>query len=249
MSSNNEKAILTIENVTMRFGGMVALNGINAKLYEGEILGLIGPNGAGKTTLFNCITGELKPTGGKIYLGTHVISGQESNKICREGIGRTFQIVRPFNSMTVRENVAVSAMAKGMSVKHSLEKAQDVLESLGLTDIADMSPGSLTLSLKKRLEVARALASDPQILLLDEVMAGLNIHEMSAFSQLIQKINDSGVTIMIVEHIMQAVMTLCRRVIVLNFGKILTEGSTEQVMNDERVITAYLGEGYHAAKN
>ncbi len=249
MSDGNNETILKIKNVTKRFGGMVALSNVNAVLHKGEILGLIGPNGAGKTTLFNCITGGIKPTSGKVYLEGRVISGQEPNKICHEGIGRTFQIVRPFSSITVRENVAVSAMAKGMSVKQSLEKAQEVLEGLGLTEIADQYPGSLTLSLKKRLEVARAMASDPKVLLLDEVMAGLNIQEMSVFSQLIKKINDAGVTIVIVEHIMQAVVALCKRVIVLNFGTILAEGSTAQVMNDERVITAYLGEGYHAVEN
>ncbi len=246
MTSGNMQTILRIENVTMRFGGMVALNKVSAELHEGEILGLIGPNGAGKTTLFNCITGGLKPTSGRVYLGKRNITGQLPNKVCHEGIGRTFQIVRPFNSLTVRENVAVGAMAKGMSVRNSLDKAQSVLEILGLTDIAETYPGSLTLSLKKRLEVARAMASDPKILLLDEVMAGLNINEMTAFSKLIKAIHSQGVTIMIVEHIMQAVMELCNRVIVLNFGEILKMGTPEEVINDEKVITAYLGEGYHA---
>jgi branched-chain amino acid transport system ATP-binding protein len=246
MAGSNKQTILKIEDITMRFGGMVALNKVSAELHEGEILGLIGPNGAGKTTLFNCITGGLKPTRGRIYLGKRNITGQLPNKVCHEGIGRTFQIVRPFNSLTVRENVAVSAMAKGMSVKNSLDKAQSVLEMLDLADIAEAYPGSLTLSLKKRLEVARAMATDPKILLLDEVMAGLNINEMTAFSKLIKAIYSQGVTIMIVEHIMQAVMELCNRVIVLNFGEILKVGTPEEVMNDERVITAYLGEGYHA---
>jgi branched-chain amino acid transport system ATP-binding protein len=246
MSGNNAETILRIENLSMRFGGMVALDNVSAELYKGEILGLIGPNGAGKTTLFNCITGELKPSAGKVFLGQKQISGQQPNKICRAGIGRTFQIVRPFNSMTVRENVAVAAMAMGKSVKAAMDKATDVLENLGLLDIADLYPGSLTLSLKKRLEVARAMAADPEVLLLDEVMAGLNINEMSSFAQLVQKINDSGVTIMIVEHIMQAVVTLCKRVVVLNFGQLLTQGTTEEVMNDERVIAAYLGEKHHA---
>lgn len=246
MAGSNKQTILKIEDITMRFGGMVALNKVSAELHEGEILGLIGPNGAGKTTLFNCITGGLKPTRGRIYLGKRNITGQLPNKVCHEGIGRTFQIVRPFNSLTVRENVAVSAMAKGMSVKNSLDKAQSVLEMLDLADIAEAYPGSLTLSLKKRLEVARAMATDPKILLLDEVMAGLNISEMTAFSKLIKAIYSQGVTIMIVEHIMQAVMELCNRVIVLNFGEILKVGTPEEVMNDERVITAYLGEGYHA---
>lgn len=246
MSEKNSETILKIENVTMRFGGMVALDSVSAELHKGEILGLIGPNGAGKTTLFNCIAGGLKPTSGKVFLEGSQISGKMSSAICKAGVGRTFQIVRPFGSMTVRENVAVAAMAKGLSVKDSMEKAQSVLENLELKEIADLYPGSLTLSLKKRLEVARAMASDPKVLLLDEVMAGLNINEMTAFAQLIQKINDSGVTIMIVEHIMQAVVALCKRVVVLNFGKILTEGSTQEVMNDPRVITAYLGEGHHA---
>lgn len=162
MAGSNKQTILKIEDITMRFGGMVALNKVSAELHEGEILGLIGPNGAGKTTLFNCITGGLKPTRGRIYLGKRNITGQLPNKVCHEGIGRTFQIVRPFNSLTVRENVAVSAMAKGMSVKNSLDKAQSVLEMLDLADIAEAYPGSLTLSLKKRLEVARAMATDPQ---------------------------------------------------------------------------------------
>ena len=241
-----DDVILTVENVTKRFGGMVALQDVSAQLHKGEILGLIGPNGAGTTTLFNCITGELHPTSGKVVFHGKQISGRMPNVVCREGIGRTFQIVKPFSSMTARENVAVSAMAKGMPVKQSLMKAEEILEMLELQEIAERYPGELTLSHKKRLEVARALASDPEILLLDEVMAGLNIQEMSAFAKLIQEINSRGVSIMIVEHIMQAVRTLCKRVIVLNFGKVLTEGKTEDGMNDERVIAAYLGEKHHA---
>ncbi len=241
-----QDAILTINNVTMRFGGMVALNGITSELYKDEILGLIGPNGAGKTTLFNVISGGLKPTAGQVKLHGKKITGLEPHRICQAGIGRTFQIVRPFPTMTVRENVAVGAMASGLSVRHAMDKAQEILEKLHMAHLADKYPGMLTLSEKKRVEVARALSGSPEILLLDEVMAGLNLQEMSEFTELIRDIHAQGITIVLVEHIMQAVVALCNRVIVLNFGEILTSGTPEEVMNDKRVISAYLGEGYNA---
>lgn len=243
---NQQETILTVNNVTMRFGGMVALNGVSAELRQGEILGLIGPNGAGKTTLFNIISGGLKPTAGKVELGGRTISGLEPHRICHAGIGRTFQIVRPFTSMTVRENVAVGAMASGLSVHQAMDRANDILEKLHMDHTADRYPGELTLSEKKRVEVARALSSHPRILLLDEVMAGLNMQEMHEFTKLIKDIHAQGITIILVEHIMQAVVALCKRVIVLNFGEILTTGTPEEVMEDRRVITAYLGEGYNA---
>ena len=243
---NPSESMLTIDNITMNFGGMTALNGVSAELRRGEILGLIGPNGAGKTTLFNVISGMLNPSFGKVYLKGTVISKMIPSKICRYGIGRTFQIVRPFNSMTIRENVAVGSMAGGKSVPQAMEKADEILESINMLSLADKMPASLTLSEKKRIEVARALATEPEILLLDEVMAGLNLNEIQEFTDFIKNIHSKGISMVIVEHVMQAVMLLCSRVIVLNFGEILAEGTPQEVINDPKVVTAYLGEGYHA---
>lgn len=238
--------ILSVNNTTKKFGGTVALKDVSLEVSQGDIYGLIGPNGAGKTTLFNIISGVLKQTEGKILFEGKALSRTSPSKRCKLGIARTFQIVKPFSTMTVQENVAVSAMALGTHKKEAFEKANEMVHLMGLEGRADQFPGELTLSGKKRLEVARALVNDPKILLLDEVMAGLNTKEMLGFTEIIRSIQQRGVTIIMVEHVMQAILALCNKVLVLNFGEVLATGTPEEIMANPNVIKAYLGEGYHA---
>jgi branched-chain amino acid transport system ATP-binding protein len=237
---------LIVNNITKKFGGMVALKDVSFELEQGEIFGLIGPNGAGKTTLFNIISGLLKQTAGEVIYQGKSIPRMAPFRRCRIGIGRTFQVVKPFSTMTVRENVAVSAMAIGKRKSEALEKADEIITMLGIEDKADRLPGELTLSDKKRIEVSRALVSEPKLLLLDEVMAGLNTREMLDFTEIIRSISKSGVTIIMVEHVMPAILALCDRVLVLNFGQVLTIGTPQEIINNQKVLEAYLGEGYHA---
>lgn len=237
---------LIVNNITKKFGGMVALKDVSFELEQGEIFGLIGPNGAGKTTLFNIISGLLKQTAGEVIYQGKSIPRMAPFRRCRIGIGRTFQVVKPFSTMTVRENVAVSAMAIGKRKSEALEKADEIIAMLGIEDKSDRLPGELTLSDKKRIEVSRALVSEPKLLLLDEVMAGLNTREMLDFTEIIRSISKSGVTIIMVEHVMPAIFALCDRVLVLNFGQVLTIGTPQEIINNQKVLEAYLGEGYHA---
>lgn len=237
---------LIVNNITKKFGGMVALKDVSFELEQGEIFGLIGPNGAGKTTLFNIISGLLKQTAGEVIYQGKSIPRMSPFRRCRIGIGRTFQVVKPFSTMTVRENVAVSAMAIGKRKGEALEKADEIIAMLGIEDKSDRLPGELTLSDKKRIEVSRALVSEPKLLLLDEVMAGLNTREMLDFTEIIRSISKSGVTIIMVEHVMPAIFALCDRVLVLNFGQVLTIGTPQEIINNQKVLEAYLGEGYHA---
>ncbi|MDR2132155.1 MAG: ABC transporter ATP-binding protein [Clostridiales Family XIII bacterium] len=237
---------LRVNNITKKFGGMLALKDVSFQTETGEILGLIGPNGAGKTTLFNIISGVLRQTEGEILFHGKSVSHMAPHKICKLGIARTFQIVKPFYSMTLRDNVAVGVMAVGHSKNKALEKADEVLSFLGLDQKSDKFPGELTLAEKKRLELSRALATDPKLLILDEVMAGLNTREMLDFTEIIKTIRQRDITIIMVEHVMQAILTLCHRVVVLNFGEILAIGTPEEVINDPKVIEAYLGDGYNA---
>ncbi len=237
---------LKVNNITKKFGGMVALKDVSFELEQGEVFGLIGPNGAGKTTLFNIISGLLKQTAGEIIYQGKSIPRMAPFRRCRIGIGRTFQVVKPFSTMTVRENIAVSAMAIGKGKSEALEKAGEVISMLGIKDKAERYPGELTLSDKKRIEVARALISEPKLLLLDEVMAGLNTREMLDFTDIIRSVSKNGVTIIMVEHVMPAILALCDRVLVLNFGQVLTIGTPQEIINNQKVLEAYLGEGYHA---
>ncbi len=236
--------LLETRNVTKRFGGLTAVNEVNIRVEKGQIVGIIGPNGAGKTTLFNCIAGAFPPTSGEILLAGQHISGKKPYQTCGLGISRTFQVVKPFAQKTVLYNVMVGAFAKTNVPGHAREKALEVLEFLQLTPKKDIAAKNLTLPDRKRLELARALATEPKILLLDEVMAGLRPSEIGDMIGLIGKIRDSGVTILVVEHLMQAIMSLSDNIFVLNFGELIAQGTPAQIAGNDEVIKAYLGDAY-----
>jgi len=239
--------ILKVENVTKRFGGLVALSNVSFEVYEGEILGLIGPNGAGKTTMFNVITGVYKPDEGRvIFMGTD-ITGWRPHRIARKGIARTHQIVKPFGDLTVLENTMVGAMFgtryKEVGEEEARRIAEEVLEFVGLADKKDLPARVLNVQEKKRLELARALAEEPKLLLLDEVLAGLTPTEVERMLGLLRQIRrEKGITMVMIEHVMHAVMNLADRIVVLHFGRKLAEGTPEEVANNPEVIAAYLGD-------
>lgn len=230
----------------MFFGGLTALTGIGFTIQSGEILGLIGPNGAGKTTLFNVITGVYTPSSGTIHFKGALLSHLKPHQICQKGISRTYQLVRPFPELTVLQNVLVGIHFGQESQKKSDQDAEseamELLDFLDLQDKARLSAKSLTMGERKRLEIARALATHPELLLLDEVIAGLTPTEVTQTMSLIKNIRERGVTIFMIEHIMKAIMDLSDRVIVLHHGEKIAEGTPEEVANDDNVIKAYLGE-------
>jgi branched-chain amino acid transport system ATP-binding protein len=241
-------AQLELRGVTKRFGGVAAVDGVNFQVEKGEIVGIIGPNGAGKTTLLNCISGVYRLDGGDIRWQGASIAGMAPHRVASLGIGRTFQIVRPFGSMTVRENAAVGALfgnADGRrGVKGAFALADEVLDLVGLRAKAGHPVSTLTIPDRKRLEVARAVATRPQLLLLDEVMAGLNNVEVDEALDMVRAVHATGVTVLLIEHVMRVIVGVCRRAVVLDFGQVLAEGEPEVVLRDERVIKAYLGERY-----
>ena len=241
-------ALLELKGVTKRFGGVAALNGVSASVSKGEILGVIGPNGAGKTTLLNCISGVYKPDAGDISWHGQSIKGMRPHRVARLGIGRTFQIVKPFGSMTVRENAAVGALFGSGEArrgpKEAFKDADRVLDLVGLRAKADLEVTALTIPDRKRLEVARAVATQPKLLLLDEVMAGLNSVEVDEALDMVRAVHATGVTVVLIEHVMRVIVGICTRAVVLDFGQVLVEGEPEVVLRDERVIQAYLGERY-----
>lgn len=242
--------ILEGMGVTKHFGGLAAVDNVDLQVEEGEILGLIGPNGAGKTTLLNCISGVFRLTSGDILFQGISLVGLKPYQIAARGIGRTFQIVEPFSSMTVKENVMVSALfgkdGKDRSVADGRRRAEEVLDYLGMAHLADSSGREITVPDMKKLEFARALALEPKLLLLDEVMAGLNHTEVEETMGLIQKVRAEGITILVIEHVMKAIMGVCHRVMVLHHGKKIALGTCEEIGSDEAVIKAYLGERYAA---
>lgn len=244
--SKNGKIILEVKNVTKKFGGLTANSDISMNLKEGEILGLIGANGAGKTTLFNMIAGAFHPTSGEIIFEGKHIEKLPAHEICRLGIGRTYQIVQPFSSLTVHENVMVGALLKNNNIAKASKKADEVLKQVGLWSKRDIQGKALSLPELKRMEVARALATDPKVLLLDEVMAGLNPTESANVINLVWQIRDSGITIIIIEHVMKAIMTLSDRIYVLNQGKLIAEGTPEEVAHNEEVQASYFGRKKYA---
>ncbi|MCD6362512.1 MAG: ABC transporter ATP-binding protein [Synergistetes bacterium] len=240
--------ILEVSNLTMKFGELVANKDVSFKVNEGEVLGLIGPNGAGKTTLFNCITGYYKPLSGRVYFLGEDITGLPPHEIARRGAVRTFQIVKPLKEMSVLDNVMVGAFLREPSAIKARKIAEEVIELCGMREIMHKPAGSLTIADKKRLELARALATRPRLLMLDEVMAGLTSTEVKEAVELLLKIRDRGITLLVVEHIMEAIMPIADRVVVLDGGEKIADDVPEKVVNDEKVIKAYLGERYHARR-
>jgi len=239
-------ALLEIKNVSKRFGGLWALRNVSFEVEEGEIIGIIGPNGAGKTTLFNCITGFYKPDTGRIVFRGEDITGLPPYAICKKGITRTFQLTKAFNNLTVFDNVRIAALTKLKDMKEAEKEALNILEILGLSDKKYEIAGNLTVLERKRLELARALATKPKLLLLDEVMAGLKPAEIDEILEVVRDINKRGVTIIIVEHVIRAIMNVCKRVVVLDYGKKIAEGPSNEIVKDPRVVKAYLGEEYVA---
>jgi len=234
-------ALLRIENVGKRFRGLVAVDRVSCEVAPGEIFAVIGPNGAGKTTLFNMIAGALAPNEGAIAFEDRRIDGLRPDQVCRRGIARTFQIVRPFPALTVEENVMVGALLRTTNVEHAMRTAQDVMRRLDLFDKRAQRASSLTLPDRKRLEVARALATSPRLLLLDEVMAGLRPTETDRMVAILRELNAGGLTILLIEHVMRAVMALANRVLVLHHGAPIALGRPEEVTRERAVIDSYLG--------
>jgi branched-chain amino acid transport system ATP-binding protein len=235
--------LLEVANVSKSFRGLRAVDDVSFTVEEGTILGIIGPNGAGKTTLFNCVAGALTPDTGTVHLGGRDVTGAAPHKVSRAGMARTFQLMKPFGSMSVLENVAVAGMAHGVPRKTATDVAADVVDRVGLSRWRDARSDGLPTAGLKRLELARALASRPRVLLLDEVLAGLLPAERAPVMDLLEALRtEDGVTLVFVEHIMAAVMRLSDSVLVLEQGRVLTAGSPQQVTSDPRVIEAYLGE-------
>lgn len=234
--------ILETRDLVMQFGGLVAVKEVSLCCKRNEIVGLIGANGAGKTTLFNMISGQLKPKSGKVIFNGKEIQGTPPHRACHLGIGRTHQIVQPFADLTVLENVMVGALMRHGSVAVAQKKADEILELVGLSYRRDVKGGDLNLPELKRMELARALATEPALLLLDEVMAGLNPTDCQGVVDLILKIRGTGVSIVLIEHVMKAVMSLSDRVYVLNQGMLISQGTVDEVTKDPAVISSYLGE-------
>jgi branched-chain amino acid transport system ATP-binding protein len=236
--------LLEVDSISKRFGGLQAVRDLSFSMERDEVLGLIGPNGAGKTTAFNLLSGFLVPDAGAIRFDGRSIVGLKPHAICRLGLCRTFQIVRPFPHLSVLDNVRIGALARRPQMADARERARAVIDQVGLGAKAGQPAARLTLAERKRLELARALATEPILLLLDEVMAGLNPTEIEAMVSLIRRINGAGVSLLLIEHNVRAVMALSHRIAVLNFGEKIVEGVPATVANHPRVVEAYLGEEY-----
>ncbi|MGI8723178.1 MAG: ABC transporter ATP-binding protein [Geodermatophilaceae bacterium] len=240
-------ALLEIQGLGRRFGGLQAVSDVSFSVPAGQVLGVIGPNGAGKSTFINLVTGHIKPTSGKVLIDGKDMTGAKPWAIAHAGVARTFQIVKPFRGMTVRENVAVGVLygpSRNRRMASALERADQVLEEVGIAHLGARAPGELTVADARRLEFAKALALDPKLLLLDEVMAGLRHSEIEPSLELIHSLKERGLTVIVVEHVMKAILAVSDQVMVLHQGQILTSGDPRQVLSDPRVIEAYLGKRY-----
>jgi branched-chain amino acid transport system ATP-binding protein len=241
--------ILEGEGVTKYFGGLAAVSNLDFTVEQGEVLGLIGPNGAGKTTLFNLISAALVPKSGSIKFKGKNITGLKPHKICRMGVARTFQSVKIFANMPVLENVVLGSFfgtSSGISSAKAVREAMELLDFVGLSELKERSAKDLTLANQKRLEIAGALATKPELLLLDEIMAGLNPTEVAQAMELVSRIREKKITIIMIEHVMKAIMNMCERIMVLHHGRKIAEGTPKEVANSKRVVEVYLGEKVYA---
>ena len=239
--------VLETKGLGRRFGGLNAVADVSFSVPEGQVLGVIGPNGAGKSTFINLVTGHIKPTSGQVLINGTDMTGAKPWAIAHAGVARTFQIVKPFRGMTVRENVAVGALygPEGITLmSRALKRSDEVLEEVGLGLLGDRSPAELSVADARRLEFAKALALNPRLLLLDEVMAGLRHSEIEPSLELIHRLKERGLTIIVVEHVMKAILAVSDQVLVMNQGQVLTQGDPREVLSDPRVIEAYLGKRY-----
>jgi branched-chain amino acid transport system ATP-binding protein len=239
-------SLLELSSVSRRFGGLMAVNGVSFGLEKGEILGLIGPNGAGKTTIFNLINGFFAPTSGRILLDGERIDGWKPHDVCRRGLARTFQVVKPLARLSVLENVMVSAFCRTNRREEARAIAEETTAFAEMQDWRTAPAGSLPLGMRKRLEMARALATRPKVLLLDENFAGLNPSEVDATIEIVRKIHAGGVTILIIEHNMRVIMAISHRLVCINYGEKIAEGLPREVADNQQVIDAYLGAAAHA---
>jgi len=235
-------SILTVENITKRFGGLVAVHNLSLSVEKGEILGMIGPNGAGKTTAFNMISGYYRPDEGRVVFDGQDVTGRRPDQICKLGLARTFQVVKPFPQLSVLDNVIVGAYNRTNDKQEARERAEEVIKFLGMTEMVHQLAGSLSVAGRKRLEIAKALATEPKMILLDEAMAGLRPTETDTMIELVRQISQQGIALLLVEHVMRVIMSLADRIVVIHHGEMIVQGAPQQVVRDKAVIDAYLGE-------
>lgn len=235
-------ALLEVQGIVKQFGGLVAVNNFSVSLDKGDIVGLIGPNGAGKTTAFNVIAGFYRPNTGRVLFDGRDITGFRPDQICKLGLARTFQVVRPFGALSVLENAMIGAYSRTNDKATAKARAEDALEALGMSELADRAARDLPIAGRKRLEIARALATGPQLLLLDETMAGLRAAETDEVIDMVRKLSERGIAILLVEHVMKVVMSLAHRIVVLHHGEKIAEAVPSEIVKDRQVIDAYLGE-------